>query len=56
MTLIEWFDKTYRADRTNRTPGERKRLIESRISDMKLYGNTLISKHDSVTGKAEYYS
>ncbi len=52
-TITKWIDKNYKRDRLHRDPGTRARLIASAVLDMHKYGSTIISRHESITGKAE---
>lgn len=52
--VARWLDKYYKEDRLNRPGGTREKIIKDRALDLVLYGHTLISRHDSVTGKAEW--
>jgi hypothetical protein len=51
MTTEQFVDKYYKPDRLNRTPGTRDRIIHDRQSDIRNNRTTLISHHDSVTGR-----
>lgn len=51
MTVAEWIDRYYKPDRLHLVPGRRGRIIADRENDLRLHGEAMISKHDSVTGK-----
>lgn len=50
MTATEFIDKYYKQERLQE-PGRRERIIADRKNDLRMYGEALISRHDSVTGK-----
>ncbi len=52
MTVTEFIDRYYKPSRLNADPGRRERIIADREEDLKLYGEALISRHDSVIGEA----
>ena len=55
LAIAHWIDRYYKPDRLNALPGRRERIIEDRVQDVERSGWTLISRHDSMTGKAEVY-
>jgi len=55
MTVAEWVDRYYKPDRLNRPGGTREHIIANREREVERDGTTLISRHDSVTGQAEWY-
>ena len=52
--VARWVDRHYRPERLNRDPDSRDRIVAERIRDLNLYGSTLVSRHDSITGRAEW--
>lgn len=54
VMVAAWLDKYYKPERLNRNKDTRAWIIADRTKDLIKWGNTLISKHDSVTGKAEW--
>jgi len=52
ITVTEFVDTYYKPDRLKSEPGRRERLIADKENDLRVHGNTLISRHDSVTGEA----
>ena len=56
MTLTEWITRTYKPERlSGRGADYELVVVKSHQEDLEKYGNTVISRHESVTGKAEYY-
>jgi hypothetical protein len=59
MTVSEWMRHYYKPERFRNEPGfhadREQRLIADRENDMSTQGFTLISHHDSATGKCEYF-
>ena len=57
--IEQWVRKYYKPARFENEPGFNSNrediLIQSRIEDIKREGYTLISHHDSVTGRVEAY-
>ncbi|WP_280465997.1 hypothetical protein [Nocardia brasiliensis] len=54
--VTEWIDRHYKADRLNRDPGSRERIIADRLNDMQHHGRAVISRHESITGEAVWLS
>lgn len=52
--LAEWIDAHYKPERLNSCEGRRERIIADGLSDMRKYGNTLISHHDAISGCNEW--
>lgn len=53
-TVLRWLDDKYKPERLNREIGSRELIGESRVSDLKDHGYSLISHHDARSGCAEY--
>jgi hypothetical protein len=52
--VAKWNDSHYKPERLNSVDGRRERLIADRLSDLTRDGYALISRHDSLSGRAEW--
>lgn len=53
--ISDWVDRLYKPDRLNREPDTRTAIIADRVNEASQTGWTLISQHDSITGRVEIF-